>query len=63
MRDDRLREDGLPTVPSRVEQEWAVNPFMRCETLGIRASLGLSSEVPRHQVLGALRTLKNQFTG
>lgn len=55
------RAAGEATVPSRLAQEWAVNPFLRCDTPAIRAATGLPPGSPRHAVLGALRELKNGF--
>ena len=58
---DRKRAAGTPTVPSVLADELRINPFLRCDTPPIRAALGLDSEVPRHKVLGALRSLKDDF--
>ncbi len=58
-----LREQGLPTVPSRLEQEWAVNPFLRCDTPEIRDAVQLGPAASRHEVLGALRSMKDGFSG
>ena len=55
------REQGRSTVPSRLEQEWAVNPFMRCNTPAIRDAVGMGPEAPRHEVLGALRIMKDGY--
>ncbi|HCP47716.1 MAG TPA: hydroxyacylglutathione hydrolase [Deltaproteobacteria bacterium] len=58
-----LRARGKPTVPSRLEQEWAINPFLRCDSPTIRQALNCDTSSPRHEVLGALRTLKDGFRG
>jgi len=60
---ERAREEGHPTVPSRLHTEWAVNPFMRCDSEAIRRATGSSSEVPRHEVFGILRAMKDRFRG
>jgi len=35
----QLRQQNLPTVPSSLELELATNPFLRCETKGIKLSV------------------------
>jgi len=57
------RARGESTIPSRLEQEWAINPFLRCDSDAIRKALNCGSAMPRHEVLGALRTLKDGFRG
>ncbi len=59
---DRKRSAGVATVPSQLADELRINPFLRCHTPAIRASVGLAS-APRHEVLGALRSLKDGFRG
>jgi hydroxyacylglutathione hydrolase len=59
----RLRSLGRPTVPSTLATEWAVNPFLRCDTPAIREAVGAGGDTPRHEVLGALRRMKDQFRG
>jgi hydroxyacylglutathione hydrolase len=38
--DRRLREQGLPTVPSTIRLEKATNPFLRCADPGVAAAAG-----------------------
>jgi hydroxyacylglutathione hydrolase len=38
-RDQALRDRGQPTLPSTIALETASNPFLRCNTAGIRQSL------------------------
>ena len=60
---DRKRANGTPTVPSTLGDELRINPFLRCDTVAIRAAMGLGDRAPRHEVLGALRTMKDGFAG
>ena len=57
---DAARAAGKPTVPSVLADELQINPFLRCHTPAIQAAVGLAG-APRHQVLGALRSLKDGF--
>ncbi len=64
-RDSCRRHDaGISTIPSSIEIERSINPFLRSEKPGIRARLEdrLSTELPdRLAVFTALRTLKNTY--
>lgn len=54
---------GLPTLPSTINMELAVNPFLRCDKPDVRAaaaSRGCTSPEPV-EVLAALRSWKNVF--
>lgn len=57
---ERLRENDEPTVPSRLGDEKATNPFLRAHDPAIRKGLGLedASDV---EVFAALRKRKDQF--
>ena len=58
-----LRAQGLPTLPSTIAQERAINPFMRCdapEVVRSAQSRGMA-DASGPAVLGALREWKNQF--
>ena len=37
-----LRDNGLPTVPTRLDLEKATNPFLRVDNTAIRAHLGMA---------------------
>lgn len=59
-----LRAAGRPTLPSRLELERQINPFLRSRTASVRA--GLKTEVPDLAdddvaVFTALREWKNRF--
>jgi hydroxyacylglutathione hydrolase len=58
---DRLRRQGLPTVPSTLGDELATNPFLRPESAEIRAHLGLSADIGNAKVFAAIRSLKDCF--
>jgi hydroxyacylglutathione hydrolase len=58
-----LRDQGLPTLPSTIAQERAINPFMRCDApdvISAAQSRGVADQ-GGPAVLGALREWKNQF--
>jgi hydroxyacylglutathione hydrolase len=60
---ERLREQGLPTLPSTIGLERRINPFLRCDEPAVVASAlaegaGQASAVP---VFTALREWKNRF--
>jgi hydroxyacylglutathione hydrolase len=59
------RQQGLPTLPSSIGLERAINPFLRCEAPAIVASAaahdpGVRADDPV-SVLAALRAWKNSF--
>jgi hydroxyacylglutathione hydrolase len=59
----KLRERGLPSLPSSLSSERACNPFLRVDQAGIRQSLrsnGLSGG-DRVQTFAALRSWKDGF--
>ena len=62
-RDRRLREAGKPTVPSRLGEEKATNPFLRCTEPAVVASvnkyLGTRVSDPV-RVFAAIREWKNK---
>ena len=56
------REQGLPTLPSTIDTERRINPFLRCREPEVRASAlaqGAAGEEPV-AVLAALREWKNR---
>lgn len=57
----RLRAANQPTLPSTLELELATNPFLREESLEIRAHLGLSPTADSSDVFARLRALKDHF--
>ena len=58
-----LRADGLPTLPSTIAQERAINPFMRCDAPDVVTAAQSRGAADRSgpAVLGALREWKNSF--
>jgi hydroxyacylglutathione hydrolase len=58
-----LRAQGLPTLPSTIAQERAINPFMRCDAAAVIAAAQARGAADRSgpTVLGALREWKNHF--
>jgi len=60
----RLRDAGLPTLPSSIAQEKAINPFMRTQEPDVIHSAEHYSGNPLKtevEVLAALREWKNRF--
>jgi hydroxyacylglutathione hydrolase len=59
---DRLRAAGQPTVPSRLADEIATNPFLRSDVPSVATAVGLAGAAPA-AVFAELRRLKNGFRG
>ncbi|KAJ9505449.1 hypothetical protein QJQ45_028707 [Haematococcus lacustris] len=58
---DKLRAQGLPTVPSSLGEEKATNPFLRPHDAGIRSCLGVGPEASDVEVFTRLRHAKDSF--
>lgn len=59
-----LRAKGLPTTPSTLAQEWATNPFMRCDSTELQATAqkhGKADPADPASVLQVVRKLKDSF--
>lgn len=57
---ERQRAQGLPTVPTRLGEELAVNPFLRAGDPALAASLAMEGASPA-EVFGELRARKDSF--
>lgn len=60
---EQLRSNGVPTLPSSIEQEIKINPFMRCEQPQVVASAlahGAAGD-DAAAVFAALREWKNNY--
>ena len=57
---DAAREKGTPTVPSRLADELATNPFLRASDPGVQAHLGMTGADPA-DVFAEIRTRKDNF--
>lgn len=57
-----LRARGLPTIPSRLSDELAANPFLRADDPALADRLGLSG-APAATVFAAIRKAKDEFRG
>lgn len=55
-----LRSNGTPTVPSRLAEELATNPFLRAKNPAIQAHLGMTGEDPV-DVFAEIRSRKDHF--
>lgn len=58
---ERLRARNLPTVPVRLADECAANPFLRADTAAITRAVGLSPGSDPAQVFAELRRRKDVF--
>ena len=58
-----LRAEGKPTVPTRIEDELATNPFLRVQSKEIRGTLGIPADADDAAALGAIRAAKDTFKG
>ncbi|MCC5870201.1 MAG: hydroxyacylglutathione hydrolase [Gammaproteobacteria bacterium] len=59
---DAARRRGEPTVPSRLGDELATNPFLRADVPAFRASLGMAEAAPV-EVFARARAGKDAFRG
>jgi hydroxyacylglutathione hydrolase len=55
-----LRAKGVWTVPSRLGEEKAANPFLRADDATLAARLGLAGR-PQAEVFGDIRARKDKF--
>jgi hydroxyacylglutathione hydrolase len=55
------RKKGEPTVGSLLGEELSTNPFVRCKSPAIRASMKLGEEASDVEVFAALRKAKDSF--
>ena len=60
---EALRAQGKPSVPTTLEEEFATNPFMRCDQSAIieAVSAKLGADRSPAAVLGAVRAAKDAF--
>jgi hydroxyacylglutathione hydrolase len=56
-----VRAHGEPTVGSKLGEELATNPFLRCKSPAIRASMNLGEDAGDVEVFAALRKAKDTF--
>ena len=55
-----LRDNGFPTVPSRLDLEKATNPFLRVSDKKIRSHLGME-KASNAEVFAEIRRRKDNF--
>jgi hydroxyacylglutathione hydrolase len=55
-----LRAKGLPTVPSRLSQERATNPYLRAHLPALKMAVGLP-DATDSDVFAAIRARKDKF--
>lgn len=56
----QARERGEPTVPSRLSDEIATNPFLRADDPVLRSTMGMADR-PAAEVFAAIRSAKDSF--
>ena len=56
----RLRAEGRATIPAKLGEEKAANPFLRADDPALMARFGGKDRAP-HQVFGAIRAAKDNF--
>ncbi len=56
---ERLRAENKPTIPSRLGEEKAANPFLRADVPEVAKSVGLAGK-PAWQVFAEIRERKNR---
>ncbi len=56
------RAEGRPTVPSRLADELATNPFLRAADPGVQVAVGMP-DTPASAVFAEVRRRKDSFTG
>ena len=59
----RLRDAGLPTLPSTLALENRINPFLRCDDPALRARLPVAAPPEPEHVFQALRGWKDVWRG
>lgn len=57
---NKQRKQGLPTVPSTIEQEIATNPFFRAESPGLQKTINKQGET-LVEVFAEIRKRKDRF--
>ena len=56
---EKLRADGIPTLPTRLDRELQTNPFLRADAPEIRERLGMQF-APAWKVFAEIRERKNK---
>ena len=57
---DRLRAEGVPTVPTTIGLEKATNPFLRPDSADLRATIGMP-DAATVEVFAGTRRRKDSF--
>lgn len=59
---ESIRAKQQPSVPSLLEKEWVINPFLRCHDIDLQKQLGITGpQKETWQVFARLRNLKDSF--
>ncbi|MEJ1160293.1 hydroxyacylglutathione hydrolase [Prosthecomicrobium sp. N25] len=59
---ERLRAEGLPTLPTTIGREIETNPFLRADDPAVAAAVGMAGADPA-AVFAEVRRRKNEFRG
>ncbi|MDK9697589.1 MAG: hydroxyacylglutathione hydrolase [Siculibacillus sp.] len=57
---EAARDEGLPTVPSKLVEEIVTNPFLRADVTSVKAALGML-DASDEAVFAEIRERKNRF--
>jgi hydroxyacylglutathione hydrolase len=58
---DQMRQKGIPTIPSTLQEELDTNPFLRAQDPAIRKQLGVSPDASPVDAFAAVRKAKDNF--
>jgi len=58
---DKLRTDGIATVPGTIGEELETNPFFRVRSAEVRRTLGIAQNASDAEAFGAIRAAKDAF--
>lgn len=58
---DKMRLQGLPTVPTTIGAELKTNPFLRPDSANIRSTLELNCDMSDELAFAAIRKHKDSF--
>ena len=54
----KLRKQNLPTLPSTIENELLINPFLRCDVLNVKQHASAYATQPLDSELGVFSTIR-----
>lgn len=57
----QLRKENLPSLPSTIGLERAINPFLRCHTAALRKAANAAADAAAVTVFGRIRSMRNNY--